>query len=79
MRTSQHYYDPDYGPFTGHPHDPRSDYEDIDLDFEAGQRRDRSGRLCSSSTGSPTRRPPTRHLSTCWPCRPNCGRPLLTN
>ena len=37
MRTSQHYYDPDYGPYTGHPHDPRSDYEDIDLDFEAAK------------------------------------------
>ena len=35
MRT--HYYDPDYGPFTGHPHDPRYDYEDIDLDFEAAK------------------------------------------
>ena len=37
MRTSRHYYDPDYGPPTGHPHDPRSDYEDIDLDIEAAK------------------------------------------
>ena len=34
MRISQRYYDPDYGPYTGHPHDPRSDYDDIDLDLE---------------------------------------------
>ena len=37
MRISQRYYDPDYGPYTGHPHDPRSDYDDIDLDFEAAK------------------------------------------
>ena len=37
MRTSHWYYDPDYGVFTGHPHDPRSDYEDIDLDLEAAK------------------------------------------
>ena len=37
MRISQRYYDPDYGPYTGHPHDPRSDYEDIDLDIEAAK------------------------------------------
>ena len=34
MRTSHWYYDPDYGPPTGHPHDPRSDYDDPDLDLE---------------------------------------------
>ena len=37
MRTSQHYYDPDYGPLTTHPHDPRNDYDDIDLDIEAAK------------------------------------------
>ena len=37
MRTSQHYYDPDYGPPTTHPHDPRNDYDDIDLDIEAAK------------------------------------------
>ena len=37
MRTSHWYYDPDYGVFTGHPHDPRSDYGDVDLDLEAAK------------------------------------------
>ena len=37
MRISQAYYDPDYGPYTGHPHDPRYDYDDIDLDLEAAK------------------------------------------
>ena len=37
MRTSHWYYDPDYGVFTGHPHDPRSDYGDVDLDIEAAK------------------------------------------
>ena len=37
MRTSHWYYDPDYGVFTGHPHDPRSDYGDVDLELEAAK------------------------------------------
>ena len=37
MRTSHWYYDPDYGPPTTHPHDPRNDYDDIDLDIEAAK------------------------------------------
>ena len=37
MRTSHWYYDPDYGPPTGHPHDPRNDYGDVDLDIEAAK------------------------------------------
>jgi len=37
MRISQAYYDPDFGPYTGHPHDPRSDYDDIDLDLEGAK------------------------------------------
>ena len=34
MRTSHWYYDPDYGVFTGHPHDPRTDHDGVDLDLE---------------------------------------------
>ena len=37
MRTSHWYYDPDYGPPTSHPHDPRNDYGDVDLDLEAAK------------------------------------------
>ena len=37
MRTSHWYYDPDYGVFTGHPHDPRTDHDDVDLDIEAAK------------------------------------------
>jgi hypothetical protein len=72
------YYDPDYGPYTGHPHDPRYDYEDIDLDIEAAK--DDMLRTPLFVTdwlaheATPTRRP-----STCWPCRPSCSRPLPTS
>lgn len=37
MRTSHWYYDPDYGPPTGHPHDPRTDHDGVDLDLEAAK------------------------------------------
>jgi|694.fasta_scaffold132243_5 hypothetical protein len=37
MRTSHWYYDPDYGPYTGHPHDPRTDHDGVDLDLEAAK------------------------------------------
>ena len=37
MRISQAFFDPDYGPPTNHPHDPRNDFEDIDLDLEAAK------------------------------------------
>jgi hypothetical protein len=37
MKISQAYYDPDYGPPTNDPHDPRNDFEDINLDLEAAK------------------------------------------
>ena len=37
MRISHWYYDPDYGVFTGHPHDPRTDHDGVDLDLEAAK------------------------------------------